>query len=109
MIEVSGLCLSVFVTSDQRNADLHPFFMFACVHDLRPYKRFGHVGKISWLLGLNHYEATDKASCPRTQNCNSGESRPPDEKSYSKLIFLTSHLKHMLWVLKRTTSMSRFF
>ena len=35
--------------------------------------------------------------------------RPPDKSSYWKTIFLISQPKHMLWVLKRTISMRRFF
>ena len=37
------------------------------------------LGSISCLLGLNYYIAADKMSCPRTQHCDSGESRPPDK------------------------------
>ena len=35
--------------------------------------------------------------------------RPPDKSVYRKIIFFISHPKHMLWVLKRTVSMRRFF
>ena len=35
--------------------------------------------------------------------------RPPDKSAYGKIIFFISHPKHMLWVLKRTISMRRFF
>ena len=35
--------------------------------------------------------------------------RPPDKSAYLKIIFLISHPKHMLWVLKSTVSMRRFF
>ena len=35
--------------------------------------------------------------------------RPPDKSAYLKSIFFISHPKHMLWVLKRTVSMRRFF
>ena len=35
--------------------------------------------------------------------------RPPDKSAYWKIIFFISHPKHMLWVLKRTVSMIRFF
>ena len=35
--------------------------------------------------------------------------RPPDKSEYLKIIFLISQPKHMLWVLKRTVSMRRFF
>ena len=35
--------------------------------------------------------------------------RPPDKSAYWKIIFFISHPKHMLWVLKRTVSMRRFF
>ena len=35
--------------------------------------------------------------------------RPPDKSAYWKNIFFISHAKHMLWVLKRTVSMRRFF
>ena len=35
--------------------------------------------------------------------------RPPDKSAYQKIIFLISQPKHMLWVLKRTVSMRRFF
>ena len=36
-------------------------------------------------------------------------SSPPDKSVYWKFIFFISHPKHMLWVLKRTVSMRRFF
>ena len=39
----------------------------------------------------------------------SDRSRPPDKSVYCKIIFFISHQKHMLWVLKRTVSMRRFF
>ena len=35
--------------------------------------------------------------------------RPPDKSGQLKIIFLISQPKHMLWVLKRTVSMRRFF
>ena len=35
--------------------------------------------------------------------------RPPDKSAYWTIIFFISHPKHMLWVLKRTISMRRFF
>ena len=35
--------------------------------------------------------------------------RPPDKSVYQKIIFLISQPKRMLWVLKRTVSMRRFF
>ena len=34
---------------------------------------------------------------------------PPDKSAYLKIIFLISQPKRMLWVLKRTVSMRRFF
>ena len=34
---------------------------------------------------------------------------PSDKSAYQKIIFLISKPKHMLWVLKRTVSMRRFF
>ena len=36
-------------------------------------------------------------------------SRPPEKSAYWKTNFLTSQPKHMLWVLKRTVSVRRFF
>ena len=35
--------------------------------------------------------------------------RSPDKSAKLKIIFLVSQPKHMLWVLKRTVSMRRFF
>ena len=35
--------------------------------------------------------------------------RPPDKSVYWKIIFFISNPKHMLWVLKRTVSLRRFF
>ena len=35
--------------------------------------------------------------------------RPPDTSAYLKIIFLISESKHMLWVLKRTVLLRRFF
>ena len=35
--------------------------------------------------------------------------RPPYKSAYLKIILLISQPKHMLWVLKRTVSMRRFF
>ena len=44
------------------------------------------------------------------KQCRSSEmSRPPDNSAYWKIIFFISHPKHMLWVLKRTVSLRRFF
>ena len=37
------------------------------------------------------------------------ECRAPDKNAYWKSTFFISHPKHMLWVLKRTFSMRRFF
>ena len=36
-------------------------------------------------------------------------SRTLDKCAYQKINFLISHPKHMLWVLKRTVSLRRFF
>ena len=36
-------------------------------------------------------------------------SRPIAKDTYQKIIFLISQPKHMLWLLKRTVSMRRFF
>ena len=33
----------------------------------------------------------------------------PDKSAYWKIIFFIAHPKHMLWVLNRTVSMTRFF
>ena len=38
-----------------------------------------------------------------------GVARPVDKSVLSKIIFFISQPKHMLWVLKRTVSMRRFF
>ena len=35
--------------------------------------------------------------------------RPPDKSAYWKIIIIISHPKHIVWVLKRTVSMRRFF
>ena len=86
--EFAGLCLSVFVTSDQRMLWFTSFFCLLVLMIYVPVNNFGHVGKISCLLVLNHYQATDKVPCPRTQHCDSGESRPPDKSLYEKIIFL---------------------
>ena len=53
--------------------------------------------------------STDKT--PDSQTNTEGEccSRPPDKSVKQKIIFLISQPKHMLWVLKRTISMRRFF
>ena len=37
------------------------------------------------------------------------KSSPPDISAYLETFFFISHPKHMLWVLKRTVSMRRFF
>ena len=37
------------------------------------------------------------------------QSRPPDDVFELKIIVLISQPKHMLWVLKTTVSMRRFF
>ena len=34
---------------------------------------------------------------------------PPDKSAYWKIIFFISHPKYMVWVLKRTVSVRRFF
>ena len=35
--------------------------------------------------------------------------RPPDKSAYWKILFFISNPKHMLWVLKKTVSLRRFF
>ena len=76
MSEVSGLCLSVFVTSDQWmlwfTAICCCFLLVLMVYAL--ITNFSHVGKISCLLGLNHYQAADEQSCSSTQHCKSAKS-----------------------------------
>ena len=41
--------------------------------------------------------------------CFMSITRPLDKSVYRKIIYFISHPKHMLWVLKRTVSMRRFF
>ena len=43
------------------------------------------------------------------QSNQSYDNRPPDKSAYWKIIFFISHQKNMLWVLKRTVSLRRFF
>ena len=43
------------------------------------------------------------------QRVNTASMQAPDEGAYWKTIFFISHPKHMLWVLKRTVSLRRFF
>ena len=43
------------------------------------------------------------------RTCTVRTSRAPDKSAYWKTIFLISHPKHMLWVLKRTILMRRVF
>ena len=45
----------------------------------------------------------------RDTNSMKSHPRPPDKSAYWTIIFFISHPKHMLWVLKRTVSMRRFF
>ena len=40
---------------------------------------------------------------------NDGKGSPLVKSANQKIIFLISHPKHMLWVLKRTVSMRQFF
>ena len=47
--------------------------------------------------------------CLQCLDQNVSIARPPDKSVYQKIIFLISHPKHMLWVLKRTVSMRQFF
>ena len=47
---------------------------------------------------LEHYHAINKVYY-----------RPPDKSAYWTLSFYISYQKNMLWVLKRTVSMRRFF
>ena len=46
----------------------------------------------------HHYSGTNKPF-----------NRPPDKSAYIKTIIFITQPKHMLWVLKRTVSMKRFF
>ena len=41
--------------------------------------------------------------------CISQNGRPQNKECVFEIIFLISHSKHVLWVLKRTVSMRRFF
>ena len=62
------------------------------------------------LLVVTH---SSVAGLPQTQgyaeNINKVPIRPLDKSAYWKIIFFTSHPKHMLWVLKRTVSLRQFF
>ena len=62
---------------------------------------------ISYKRFFSHPEKL-RLNLTRMSYCNSGP-RPPDKIAYSKISFLISRPKHMLWVLKRTVSMRRFF
>ena len=70
---------------------------------------------------LERIQSTAQQNMEQTQNRHSGSNntilqldevykdRPPDKCVYWKFIFIISHPKHMLWVLKRTVSMRQFF
>ena len=53
-------------------------------------------------IGIETYPETDRIK-------NGRSVRPQDKSAYQKIIFLISQPKHMLWVLKRTVSVRRFF
>ena len=72
--------------------DYHEHFMFS--------GRFVLVAVNSCLLSVAYSSGI--------QN-NTIFNRPPDKSAHLNIIFLLSQSKHMLWVLKRTVSMRRFF
>ena len=56
-------------------------------------------------LDLRHMEFDREELDP----LETGLYRLPDKSAYWNIIFLIFQPKHMLWVLKRTVSMTRFF
>ena len=57
-----------------------------------------------WLLLLMYHFKKLQLYFPLKPIC-----RPPDKNAYWKTIFIISQPKHLLWVLKRTVSLRRFF
>ena len=58
----------------------------------------------AFIGGFYAYAISTKFLCAGPYN-----TRPPNKSVLLKISFLISQPKHMLWVLKRTVSMRRFF
>ena len=56
-----------------------------------------------------HTEMVSRFIYHSNEISNPEQSRPLVKSAYQKNYFLISQPKHMLWVLKRTVSMRRFF
>ena len=77
--------------------------LFVCVDALHSSQQFfSHVGTFF----LSRTCSTKKRIKKILKNIIY---RCPDKSVYWKIIFLISQPKHMLWVLKRTISIRRFF
>ena len=71
-----------------------------------------HVSYFSafWFLWAVQISLSAELSMEKFHNLGTwANTRPPDKSARLKIIFFISQPKHLLWVLKRTVSMRRFF
>ena len=71
--------------------------------------RNSHANCIFMILESPNMSSSFQMCAILHQSKPSTVSRPLDKSAYQKENFLISHPKHMLWVLKRTVSVRRFF
>ena len=69
---------------------------------VKDWPKLGHPAQ----LGIIH---SCMCACTFKDLLNISYDRPLDKSANWKISFFISHPKHMLWVLKRTVSMRRFF
>ena len=83
------------------------------IHGHENYCKKKHFEHILWLLERVHALTEHLLLTGSPLICINPDLknwfRTPDKSVYCKTIFFISHPKHMLWVLKRTVSMRRFF
>ena len=99
----------IFLENLKKNCRFHQYFY---VESGYPKHRFFLYGPIDHPDPLNQTMENSneqKELKPDFPGNSSVVSRAPDKRMYWKTIFFISHPKHMLWVLKRTVSMRRFF
>ena len=68
-----------------------------------------HCWKSHARAHMSMYHNSLKRTTCITRLCWTPTNRTPDKSAYQKINFLISQPKHMLWVLKLTVSMRRFF
>ena len=69
---------------------------------------FPGMASHKWTIWIVKNDEKNAFVLPVSEN-RTAHVRLPDKSVYWKFIFFISHPKQMLWVLKRTVSMRRFF